>query len=397
MFDGLTMAPPDPILGLNEAFRDDPNTEKINLSVGVYLDDTGNSPVFNAVKKAEAYLLETESTKSYLGIGGSADFGRRARELMLGREHPVIQDQRAQTAQTPGGTGALRVAGNFLKQSLPDARLWVSDPTWANHGNIFRACSLQIETYPYFDPEVHGVRFNEMLETLESRAEPGDIILLHGCCHNPTGVDPTMDQWSRLIELMKSRELLPLVDLAYQGFGIGLEEDVERVREMCVRMDELLVCSSYSKNFGLYNERVGALTVISRNKETAERAFSHVKQTIRSNYSNPPAHGGLVVSHVLGDPNLTLDWKNQLSGIRDRIRDMRTLFSTSMKSRSTNRDFSFMKSETGMFSMTGLNRDQIDELREKHSIYIVGSGRVNVAGMSESNIDRISDAIASCL
>ena len=397
MLERLTMAPPDPILGLNETFRNDPNPEKINLSVGVYVDDTGISPIFSAVREAEKIILKSEKTKSYLGIGGTTEFGCHVRELILGAEHPVIQEERGQTAQTPGGTGALRVAGDFLKHSFPESRLRVSSPTWANHANVFQASSLEIRAYPYYDPKSHMLRFDEMLDVLGNDTKPGDILLLHGCCHNPTGVDLTVDQWEQLIRVMQSCKLLPLVDLAYQGFGRGLEEDVAGVRRMCSRMDELLICTSYSKNFGLYNDRVGALTVIGKTSKDAVRSFSHVKKMIRSNYSNPPAHGGLIVTRILEKEVLKNMWKEQLDRIRKRIQEMRRMFSMSMKERDCSRDFSFMTEESGMFSISGLEPPQIVEMREKHSIYIVGSGRINVAGMSSSNMSRLADAVISCL
>ena len=286
MFDTLPLAPPDSILGLTEAFKKDPNPKKINLSVGVFKDEQGNTPILASVKEAERRLLATEQNKGYLPIEGHAEYDARVQELLFGQGHEILASRRAVTAQTPGGTGSLRVAGDFLKKHFPSAKLWHSKPTWANHGAIFSAAGMKVEVYPYLDASGRGLDFASMLAVLR-QIPPGDVILLHACCHNPTGIDPTREQWQQIAEVVHERKLLPRVDFAYQGFGDGLEEDAAGLRELASPGKDLLVCSSFSKNFGLYGERVGALTVVAADSAAAQRALSQVRVTIRTNYSNP--------------------------------------------------------------------------------------------------------------
>jgi len=396
MFESLEMAPADPILGLTEAFNHDPNPNKINLGVGVYKDATGATPVLATVKKAEKRLLKQETTKNYLPISGSPDFARAVQLLVFGEASEIVASQRAATAQTPGGTGALRVAGDFIKRQWPDATIWVSDPTWENHRGVFSAAGLKIQTYPYYDGDKKRLNFSGMMSALRQAIE-GDVVLLHGCCHNPTGMDLKPDQWRKVAALVDERGLLPLIDFAYQGLARGIDADAEGVRIMCGPGAEAIVCSSFSKNFGLYNERVGAVSIVAANADSAQKAFSHIKISIRQNYSNPPAHGGLVVAAVIADPVLRRKWEKEVAAIRNRIRKMRRLFVETLRDKGVARDFSFITRQNGMFSFSGLTREQVEALRQRHAIYIVGSGRINVAGMTEENMDRLCEAIRDVL
>jgi aspartate/tyrosine/aromatic aminotransferase len=397
MFESLSMAPPDAILGLGEAFKKDPNPKKINLSVGVFKDAAGNTPVLACVKEAEQRLLAGEKTKNYLSIEGLADYGKLVRELLFGANHEILKSNRAVTAQVPGGTGGLRVAADFLGSKFPGKRVWMSTPTWPNHPNIFKAAGLLVDSYPYIDAAGQGLDFDKMTAAIE-KMSPGDIILLHACCHNPTGVDPTPEQWKKIGDLVAQKQLLPLVDFAYQGFGDGLQEDARGLLELARPGQELLICSSFSKNFGLYSERVGALTLVAKTSEAAEAALSHIRTAIRVNYSNPPQHGAAVVATVLGDPALRKQWEDELASMRERIHKMRHLFVDKMKARGAKRDFSFLAKQKGMFSYSGLTPVQVDELKNKYAIYIVVSGgRINVAGMTEDNLDTLCDAICAVL
>lgn len=397
MFETLSQAPPDAILGLGEAFKKDPNPHKINLSVGVFKDAAGNTPVMACVKEAEKRLLEGEKTKNYLSIEGLADYGRMVRELLFGAEHEIVKAGRAVTAQCPGGTGALRVAADFLGNKFSGRTVWLSQPTWPNHPNIFKAAGLHVQTYPYIDSAGLALDFAGLLQGL-SAAQKGDIVCLHACCHNPTGVDPTPAQWKQIGDLVAERELLPLVDFAYQGFGDGLREDAAGLLELARPGQELLICSSFSKNFGVYSERVGALTIVATSPDAAEAALSHVRSAIRTNYSNPPQHGAAIVSTVLGDKQLRQMWEDELTSMRERIHHMREAFVAKMKERGAKRDFSFLTQQKGMFSYSGLTPLQVDELKNKYSIYIVVTGgRINVAGMTDDNLDRLCDAICEVL
>jgi aspartate/tyrosine/aromatic aminotransferase len=397
MFDLLPLAPPDSILGLNEAFRADPSPRKINLSVGVYKDEQGNTPILACVKLAERQLLESEKSKGYLSIEGHAEYAARVQELLFGAGSEILTSKRAVTAQTPGGTGSLRVAADFLKKHFPAATIWHSKPTWANHPAIFAAAGMKVETYPYIDATSRGLDFPAMLAGLE-QIPAGDVVLLHACCHNPTGIDPTAKQWLEIARVVHKRGLLPLVDFAYQGFGDGLDQDAAGLRALAQPGRELLVCSSFSKNFGLYGERVGALTLVAADADAAQRALSQVRVSIRTNYSNPPAHGAAIVAAVLNDPALRQQWEQELAAMRERIHKMRRLFVATMKQKAPQHDFSFLTDQKGMFSFSGLTNLQVDELRSKHSVYVVGNGgRINVAGMTEGNMDALCSAIAAVL
>ena len=396
MFETVKTAPADPILGLTEAFNKDPNPDKINLSVGVYKDGSGKTPVLATVKEAERRLLEGETTKSYLPMPGDPTYGALVQKLMLGDGHSIVAEGRGATAHCPGGTGALRVAGDYLHKLHPSSTIWLSDPTWANHPTIFKAAGMEVKAYAYRDPATNGLDFNAMLESLK-QVPAGDVVLLHGCCHNPTGIDPTPQQWTQIGELLRKNGVLPLVDFAYQGLADGIDQDAAGLRALVEQVDELLISSSFSKNFGLYRERTGALTIIGSTAEQAQTVMSQLKLVIRANYSNPPAHGGGIVMTVLQDPELRAKWEVEVAEIRDRINGMRRLFVDTLKAKGVDRDFSFIIQQRGMFSFSGLTKEQVDELREKHAIYIVGSGRINVAGMTEANMGRLCDAIASVL
>jgi aspartate/tyrosine/aromatic aminotransferase len=396
MFENVKTGPPDAILGLTEAFKADTNPDKINLSVGVYQDADGKTPVFEVVKAAEKKRLEDETSKAYMPMTGDPTYGKLVQQLMLGEDHPIISGGRAVTAHCPGGTGALRVAGDYLHKLHSGARIWLSDPTWANHAGIFTAAGLEQAKYAYRDPKTNGLDYNAMIESLK-KIPAGDVVLLHGCCHNPTGIDPTPEQWSEIGEVLRAGGVLPLVDFAYQGLADGIEADAAGLRILCERLDELIVCSSFSKNFGLYRERTGAVTMIGADADQISRVLSQLKLVIRTNYSNPPAHGAVIVVNVLGDAALRAAWEKEVAVMRERINGMRHLLVDTLKAKGVAQDFSFIPKQRGMFSFSGLTKDQVDQLREKYSIYIVSSGRINVAGMNEKNMDRLCEAIKSVL
>ncbi|OOF24569.1 aromatic amino acid aminotransferase [Salinivibrio sp. IB574] len=396
MFEKISAAPADPILGLTEEFKADPRETKINLGVGVYKNEHGETPVLKTVKKAEALLLEKESTKSYLSIPGTAEYGLAVQQLLFGEQAAVIKDKRAQTAHAPGGTGALRLAGEFIKRHLGDVTVWISNPTWANHKGVFTAAGLPLAEYTYYDAAKNDKDFSGMVADLE-KANSGDVVLLHGCCHNPTGIDPTDAEWKILAELCQRKGLLPMFDFAYQGFAQGVEEDASGLRIFTQTCPELLIASSFSKNFGLYNERVGAFTLVAQDQQQATTAFSQVKAIARVIYSNPPAHGAGIVTEILNNPTLKAEWHQELADMRDRIKTMRTEFVATLKEKGVNRDFSFIEQQNGMFSFSGLNKTQVDALKAEHGVYIVGSGRLNVAGMTHTNMGPLCTAIAKVL
>lgn len=396
MFEHVTAAPPDPILGLSEAFQKDERSGKINLAVGVFKDAAGQTPVLDAVRAAETRLLSEETTKSYMPIGGDPAYGRAARELLLGAEHPALAADRVVTFQTPGGTGGLRVAGDYLKQNHSGKTLWASDPTWANHHGIFAAAGVTVKPYPYLDPHTNGLNLDAMLGAAQGMRE-GDIWLLHGCCHNPTGIDPTAEQWGQIAAAAKAYGVLPLIDFAYQGFGAGLTEDAAGLKAILEANDEALICASFSKNFGLYRERVGAFHVVAKDAETAASVGSQVKTCIRRNYSNPPAHGGAVVTTILNDPELRAQWEAELTAMRDRVNGMRTDLQAGLDQRGvklTPEGNGFVTQQNGMFTMSGLTKAHVQALKDDHAIYIVGSGRINVAGITPDNLPVLCDAIA---
>ncbi|MBI1370158.1 MAG: aminotransferase class I/II-fold pyridoxal phosphate-dependent enzyme [Planctomycetes bacterium] len=396
MFEHVTTAPPDPILGLTDAFKEDKNPSKINLSVGVYQDATGKTPILPSVKEAEKRLLAGETSKGYKPISGDPVYGTAVQKLMFGEAHPVVTGGRAFTAHTPGGTGALRVAGDYLARLHNKPTVWVSNPTWANHNAVFEAAGLSVKSYPYLDKAQRALDFDAMMATFNTMG-PGDVVLLHGCCHNPSGVDPTIEQWKKIGETLAKRGIFPLVDFAYQGFGDGLSEDAAGLLALCEHVDELLICSSFSKNFGLYNERVGAITAVAKSPEHIKAVASQIKVTIRSNYSNPPAHGAAIVTTILTDPALKAQWEKEVAEMRSRINGMRHLLVDTLKVKGIARDFSFIIHQRGMFSFSGLTKEQVQKLRDQFAIYIVGSGRINVAGITDKNIGPLCDAIKAVL
>src|SRR5690606_32389004 len=352
--------------------------------------------ILASVKAAERRLLEAEKTKNYRPIDGDPDYGRRVRELLFGADDERVSSGRAVTAHTPGGTGALRVVGDLLRDLRPETNVWMSDPTWANHGQVFRAAGLSTKTYPYFDKASNGIAFEALLGALE-QVPAGDAVLLHACCHNPSGADPSAEQWEAIARVLSKRGAFPLVDFAYQGFGSGLSADALGLRKLLEHCGEAAICSSFSKNFGLYNERTGALTLVAQSPAHAASVQSRLKVAIRSNYSNPPAHGGAIVSTILGDAELRQQWEGEVQAMRDRIAGMRRLFVQTLAQKGIAQDFSFIERQKGMFSFSGLSPDQVQRLREEHAIYIVGSGRINVAGMNEQNVGVICEAIKAVL
>jgi aspartate/tyrosine/aromatic aminotransferase len=396
MFEKVEIAPPDPILGLTEMFKADPNPDKINLSVGVYQDASGKTPVLGTVKEAEKQILEHENSKGYLPMTGEPAYCAQVQELLFGEGHEIITTKRAATAQCPGGTGALRVAGDYLHTVHPEAKLWLSNPTWANHNTIFAAAGLTCEKYDYRDPATNGLDFDAMCASIK-KIPKGDVILLHGCCHNPTGIDPTVEQWALIGDLLAEQGVLPLVDFAYQGLADGVEEDRAGLLVLTKKVKQMLICSSFSKNFGLYRERIGALTVVADNNEQAATVMSQVKLRIRYNYSNPPSHGGQIVATVLSDKQLKARWIEEVADIRNRINEMRHLLVKTLKEKGLDQDFSPIIEQRGMFSITRLTKEQVTQLREKYSIYIVDSGRINVAGLTHDNMDRLCEALKSVL
>lgn len=407
-FDAVPNAPQDPILGLNDAFRADLNPRKVNLSVGVYKDATGKTPIMRCVKEAEGRILKNETSKDYVSIQGSPEYTRAVQELVFGpacpaqaaspahQASPALAKGRTATVQTPGGTAALRVAADFLKRIFPNATVWLSDPTWPNHPSIFQAAGLAVRTYPYFDPATNGLALGRMLQVLAD-IPAGDVLVLHGCCHNPTGIDPTAEEWSRIADVVAGRQLLTLVDFAYQGLAEGLREDAAGLATLVQTGQDLFVASSFSKNFGLYNERVGALSAVCKTNAAAEAVLSQLKTCIRANYSNPPAHGAAIVATILSDPELRGMWEGEVGQIRERINRMRSLLVRTLAERGVQRDFSFITRQRGMFSFSGLTPEQVRRLRDEHAIYIVGSGRINVAGMTEENMVPLAAAIADVL
>lgn len=393
MFEQIKAAPRDPILGLTESFREDPNPKKINLSVGVYQDNTGKTPILESVRRAGQFVLERQKSMSYLPIDGSRSYSAAVQRLMFGEGHEVESSGRAATSHTPGGTGALRVAADFIHQQLPNATVWLTQPTWPNHPQIFAAAGVPTKSFPYFDAKTNSLAFEETLAAIQ-KMPAGDVIMLHGCCHNPTGIDPAGEQWTRLADLIYGRGLLPLLDFAYQGFADGIQEDATGLRAFARPGAELIVCSSFSKNFGLYCERVGALTIVAKDKAGADTVQSQVKACIRANYSNPPAHGAELVTTVLNDAELRKLWGQEVGQMRDRINGMRGLLVKTLKAKGVPGDYSFITRQRGMFSFSGLTPPQVEALKQKYAIYVVGSGRINVAGITEQNVGPLCEAIA---
>lgn len=396
MFESLKPAAVDPILGLMAAFREDPRDNKIDLGVGVYQDDRGRTPVMEAVKRAESKLMELEKTKSYQGIAGDAEYNSRMLELMFGNGHSILSSGRIKTLQAPGGSGALRVGAEVIKRARPEAKLWVGVPTWPNHIPLLGGAGFEIEEYPYYDMESRQINSELMMATLR-KVPAGDVVLLHGCCHNPTGADLTNAQWDEITEIALERGFIPFIDTAYQGLGDGLEEDAYGMRTMAAKLPEIVIASSCSKNFGLYRERTGSITFITQTAEQAGIVAAQAMTVARQLYSMPPAHGALLVSLILGDDKLCSDWKAELEEVRLRIKSMRTLLADSIQDNAQGMDFSHIKRQNGMFSFLGVKPEHLVRLREEFGIYIVSSTRINLAGINSSNINYLSESIKEVL
>lgn len=396
MFENINAAPADPILGLGEAFKAETRDKKINLGIGVYKDAKGTTPIMKAVKKAEQRLFDVETTKNYLSIDGVAEFNAKTKALLFGANSDVVTQGRAKTVQSLGGTGALRIAAEFIKRQTKAQNVWISNPTWPNHNAIFNAVGMTIREYRYYDAERKALDWDNLIADLSNAGE-GDVVLLHGCCHNPTGIDPTPEQWQKLAEMSVKNGWLPLFDFAYQGLANGLEEDALGLRTFAANHKELLVASSFSKNFGLYNERVGAFTLVAENEQIAATALTQVKTIVRTLYSNPASHGASTVALVLGDEQLCSEWDAELTEMRERIKKMRHLFVQLLKEAGAKQDFSFIIEQNGMFSFSGLSAAQVDRLKEEFAIYAVRSGRINVAGITEDNIRYLCESIVNVL
>lgn len=396
MFNSLIAMPADPILGLLTQYREDTHPQKVDLGVGVYKDPTGVTPILSCVKKAEKFRLDTETTKVYIGPTGSPQFNTLMTELAFGANHSAILANRIRTVSTPGGTGALRVAGDFIKRCNPNAVLWVSDPTWANHIGLFEAAGITVKTYPYYDYDSKSLKFDEMLAAL-SQVSPDDVVLFHACCHNPSGMDLTTEQWDKVVALTKEQGFTPLIDMAYQGFGDGVDIDAYGVRKMAAAVDNMILCSSCSKNFGLYRERIGSCSVIAKDAHTANVAQSVLLYVVRCLYSMPPAHGATIVETILGSAELTQEWLDELKVMRDRINGNRAILVDKLKANGVDRDFSFIARQKGMFSFLGVNPEQVARLQKEFSIYMVGSSRISIAGISEDNVDYLAQSIAKVL
>jgi aromatic-amino-acid transaminase len=378
----IEMAPRDPILGLTEAFNADPNPAKVNLGQGVYVDDSGKVPVLECVSRVERALATGARPRGYLPIDGLPAFDRIAQQMLLGADHAALRENRVVTIQSLGGTGALKVGADFLRRADPQAQVWISDPSWENH--------------PYYDPASHGCRFEAMLAGL-AELPAGAIVVLHACCHNPTGVDLSQAQWQRVLEVVRSRGLVPFLDIAYQGFADGLEQDAYAVRLFAAALPAVFVSGSFSKSLSLYGERVGALSVVTGSTDEAARVLSQLKRIIRTNYSNPPTHGGEVAAMVLSNPELRSLWERELGQMRDRIKLMRRLLVDKIRSQRSDFDFSYVLDQRGMFSYSGLTKAQVQALREKHAIYAVDSGRICVASLTTANVDYVARSIAEVL
>ena len=396
LFTTIDMAPRDPILGMTEAFNADQNPAKTNLGVGVYYDDNGKVPLLDCVRKAESILMEKAAPRTYLPIDGLAVYDKVVQELVFGPGSAVIAEKRAITAQAIGGTGALKLGADFLKRFSPDSEVYISDPSWENHRALFESAGFVVNNYPYYDPATHGVNFKGMLACLQEMPK-GAIVLLHACCHNPTGADLTQEQWSQVIEVVTGRGLIPFLDMAYQGFGEGIAEDGKVVGMFTAAGGPLFVSNSFSKSFSLYGERVGALSIVGATAEEAARVLSQLKRVIRTNYSNPPVHGGQVVATVLGSAELRQVWEDELAGMRVRIREMRNTLVEKLKAKAPDHDFGFVREQCGMFSYSGLSKAQVGRLRDEFSIYAVDTGRICVAALNSKNIDLVVDAIVKVL
>ncbi|MFA5681197.1 MAG: amino acid aminotransferase [Hydrogenophaga sp.] len=393
LFSAVEMAPRDPILGLNEQFAVDPNPNKVNLGVGVYFDDNGKLPLLQCVQVAEKALVDQANARGYVPIDGIAAYDNAVKALVFGADSDVVKSGRVATVQAIGGTGGLKIGADFLKKINPNAKVLISDPSWENHRAIFTNAGFEVDSYRYYDAANRSIDFEGMLADLNAAA-PGTIVLLHACCHNPTGYDISAEQWDKVIEVVKARDLVAFLDMAYQGFGQGIAEDGAVIGKFVDAGLNIFVSTSFSKSFSLYGERVGALSVVASDKDEAERVLSQLKIVIRTNYSNPPTHGGAVVAYVLNNPELRALWEKELAEMRVRIKDMRQKLVDGLKAAGVKQDMSFITTQVGMFSYSGLNKDQMVRLRNEFGIYGTDTGRMCVAALNSKNIDYVCQAIA---
>jgi aromatic-amino-acid transaminase len=392
----LPMAPSDPILGVTEAYVADGNPRKVNLGVGVYYDNDGKIPLLECVRHAESERLKSSPPRGYLPIDGLAAYDRAVQQLVFGKDSAAIAEKRVVTVQALGGTGGLKVGADFLKRISPQAEVWISEPSWENHRQLFEAAGFSVNAYPYYDPKTHGLDFAGMLGKLKS-LPAGAIVVLHACCHNPTGVDLPPQQWAEVLEVVGGRGLVPFLDLAYQGFGDGLDQDALAARLFAGATSPVFLSSSFSKSFSLYGERVGAFSVVAGSDEEAARVLSQLKRIVRTNYSNPPTHGGQIVATVLDSPQLRSLWERELGGMRERIKEMRKKLVDQIHARVPGADFSFVLKQRGMFSYSGLTKEQVRQLRAEFSIYAIDTGRICVAALNTKNVDYVADAIANVI
>lgn len=393
LFERVALAPRDPILGISEAFAADPRKQKVNLGVGVYYNDEGRIPVLRAVREAEKARLETAAPRGYLPIDGIATYDAAVQALLFGADSEIVKSGRLVTAQALGGTGALKIGADFLRRFNREKRALISDPSWENHRALFEAAGFDVDVYPYYDSRTRGLDFAGMTAKLKAAA-PGTVVVLHACCHNPTGVDLSPEQWREVLQIVRERELVPFLDMAYQGFADGIEADGAAVRLFADAGIPVFIASSFSKSFSLYGERVGALTIVTGSRDEAARVLSQLKRVIRSNYSTPPTHGGSVVAAVLVNPQWRALWEEELAEMRERIKKMRTALVDGLKARGVKTDFSFVLRQRGMFSYSGLTPAQVERLRDEFGIYALASGRICVAALNTGNIDYVCDAIA---
>ncbi len=396
MFQHISRLEPDAILGLMAKFRADSSPHKVDLGVGVFRDLDGNTPILDCVRRAEQTILATQTTKSYVSAAGREEFNSAVEELALGAAHPARRERRARTVQAPGGCGALRVGAELIRAAAPSATVHVSDPTWGNHTPLLGSSGLRLDRYPYYDPATHELRFDAMLERLD-QAAAGDVVLVHACCHNPTGADLAPGQWPRLIEVLQRRRLVPFLDLAYQGFGGDLAQDAAAVRQVAEQLPEVLIAISFSKNLGLYRERVGALLVISESEERANAVHSHVLQIARSIYSMPPDHGAAIAARIFAEPGLRESWTEELAAMRGRIQEMRSLLAQRLRSVTGDGSFDFIDQQHGMFSLLGVSRAVVERLRDRHHIYLLGDSRMNVAGILPHNVGYVAESIVAAI
>ncbi len=395
MFEQLERLPEDPILGLSALCKQDDNPKKVDLTVGVYKDETGATPVFEAIKRAQAIVTQEEVTKAYIAQVGDASFNQGIQQLLMGEGNAALIDGRVSSVQTPGGCGALRIGAELIKAANAAAKVWVSSPTWANHIPLIGSVGLEICEYRYYDPVSHGVDFDGMLADLNTAAA-GDVVLLHGCCHNPCGADLSNEQWQAVTTVCEQRGLIPFIDIAYQGLGEGLDEDAFGLRHMVANLPEVVIASSCSKNLGLYRERTGATVFVGKTQESAEILASQGMKAARQIYSMPPAHGAILAGKVLTDETLGALWREELAAMCARINGLRALLDDKL-SAASGQDFSFIRRENGMFSFLGLSPEQVDRLREEFSVYMVGSSRINVAGVNDANVDYLAESVAKVL